>query len=150
MASAVDRIESAVITGLHHIGVVVRDIAEAAPGYERKFGYAPRTPIIHDPVQTAFVQFFTRPGDRVYLELVAPDGEHSKLANALGKGGGLNHLCYATDDIDGDCRALRSQQMLQLAVPVAAAAFPGRRIAWMMGADRMPIELVEQGGPDDL
>jgi methylmalonyl-CoA/ethylmalonyl-CoA epimerase len=67
------------------------------------------------------------------------------LSNALRKGGGLNHLCYATNDIETACRLLRAEQMILLQAPVAAVAFPGRRIAWLMGGDRTPIELVEAG-----
>src|SRR5438045_5207217 len=92
--------ESPVILGVHHVGMVVRDIAATGEVYCRRYGYEPRTPIIHDTTQTAYVQFFRLPGDQVYLELVAPDGERSKLARALSQGGGLNHICYLTADID--------------------------------------------------
>jgi hypothetical protein len=34
--------------------------------------YRERTPVIHDPVQTAFVQFFSIPGSDHYIELVRP------------------------------------------------------------------------------
>jgi methylmalonyl-CoA/ethylmalonyl-CoA epimerase len=40
--------------------------------------------------------------------------------------------------------------MLLLQRPVPAAAFPGRRIAWLMGDDRLPVELVEEGADGDL
>jgi len=142
--------ESTLILGVHHIGMVVHDIAQVGEVYCRRYGYEPRTPIIHDKTQTAFVQFFKLPGDRVYLELVAPDGERSKLARALSQGGGLNHICYVTADIEAACRRLRRQQMMLLQAPVAATAFPGRRIAWLMGMDKTPIELVERGGPGEL
>jgi methylmalonyl-CoA/ethylmalonyl-CoA epimerase len=138
------------ILGVHHVGMVVRDIAEMASTYQRRYGYQARTDVIHDPAQTAYVQFFEIAGAPVYLELVAPDGEHSKLANALSKGGGLNHICYATDDIEADCRELRAEKMILIQPPIQAAAFPGRRIAWLMGLDRTPVELVERGGPNDL
>jgi methylmalonyl-CoA/ethylmalonyl-CoA epimerase len=135
---------------VHHIGMVVGNIAQAAEIYARRYGYQPRTDIIHDPAQTAYVQFFRIPGDTVYLELVAPDGERSKLTKALSKGGGLNHLCYVTTDLDATCRQLKAEQMILLRAPVSAAAFPGRRIAWMMGLDRTPIELVERATGDQL
>jgi methylmalonyl-CoA/ethylmalonyl-CoA epimerase len=139
-----------VILGVHHVGLVVRDIAEVAATYQRRYGYQARTEVIHDPVQTAYVQFFALGGGPVYLELVAPDSEHSKLSNALSKGGGLNHICYTTDDIDAACRDLRAEKMILIQPPTPAAAFPGRRIAWLMGLDRTPVELVERGGPHDL
>jgi methylmalonyl-CoA/ethylmalonyl-CoA epimerase len=55
--------------------------------------------VLHDRLQTAFVQFLKLAGDRTYLELVAPDGHESKLMNAA-KRGGLNHLCYAAGPLD--------------------------------------------------
>lgn len=133
----------ALILRLHHIGLVVPDIAKAAEIYTRRYGYELTTEIILDRTQTAYVQFLRVPGDSVHLELVSPDSERSKLSNSLRKGGGLNHLCYATSDIEAACRLLRAEQMILLQAPVKAAAFPGRRIAWLMGSDRTPIELLE-------
>ena len=135
---------------LHHIGIVVKDIPEAADLYVRRFGHEVKTEIIHDQVQTAYVQFLRLPGDSVYVELVSPDGPGSKLTNALNKGEGLNHLCYSTDDIEAECARLRGKGLILLCAPVSAAAFQGRRIAWLMGADRVPFELVERGGQNEL
>jgi methylmalonyl-CoA/ethylmalonyl-CoA epimerase len=135
---------------LHHIGLVVADVAEAAATYVRRFGYEIKSDVIHDPTQTAYVQFLKLPGDALYLELVAPDGPKSKLAGALGKGGGLNHLCYAADDLEAECHRLRAEGLFPLRAPVPAAAFPGRRIAWFFGRDRVPVELVERGPAGEL
>jgi methylmalonyl-CoA/ethylmalonyl-CoA epimerase len=128
---------------LHHIGILVPDIAAAAGQYVARFGYRVCGPIVHDPVQTAHVQFLALTESVPYIEMVTPDGPQSKLSNALKKGGGLNHLCYATPTIDEDCRRLRENGMLLLQSPVPADAFPGGRIAWLMGRDGIPIELVE-------
>ena len=130
---------------LHHVGILVPDIAEAAGQYTAKFGYRLCSEIIHDPVQTAHVQFLTLTDSIPYVELVTPDGPESKLSNALKKGGGLNHLCYLSPAIDEDCRCLRQSGMCALQSPVEARAFHGRRIAWLMGRDGIPIELVEPG-----
>jgi len=132
---------------LHHIAIVVKDIDLATEDWVRRLGCEVRTPIIHDPTQNAYVRFLSQPGDTVFLELVTPDRPDSKLSNALDKGGGLNHLCYATDDIEEALRQMRRQGMVVLQAPVAAAAFPGRRIAWLIGRDPIPIELVERGAP---
>jgi len=130
---------------LHHVGILVPDIAEAAARYVARFGYRVCSEIVHDPVQTARVQFLSLTGSVPYVELVTPDGPESKLSNALSKGGGLNHLCYLSPAIDEDCGRLRESGMLLLRSPVEAQAFPGRRIAWLMGRDGIPIELVEPG-----
>jgi methylmalonyl-CoA/ethylmalonyl-CoA epimerase len=133
----------ALITGLHHVGIVVDDIPTAADAYMQRYGWRPQTGVIHDATQTALVQFFQIPGDSMFHELVSPDSDQSKLTNSLRKGGGLNHLCYGTTDIEAACQQLRHDHMVLLQEPVAAVAFPGRRIAWLMGRDRTPIELVE-------
>jgi methylmalonyl-CoA/ethylmalonyl-CoA epimerase len=128
---------------LHHIGILVGDIPKAADAYAARYGYRAADKTIHDPVQTAHVLFLEGDPSGVRLELITPDGPNSKLSNALKKGGGLNHFCYLSEDIDKDCADLRSTGMFLLQSPVAAEAFPGRRIAWLMGRDGIPVELVE-------
>jgi methylmalonyl-CoA/ethylmalonyl-CoA epimerase len=128
---------------LHHVGIAVADVREAAATYISRFGYELKTEVIHDPCQTAYVQFLQLPGDNVYVELVAPDRPDSKLSEAVKRGGGLNHLCYTVEDIDDACRELRASGLLLIQAPVAAVAFAGRRIAWLVGPDRIPTELVE-------
>ncbi len=130
---------------LHHVGILVPDIAQAAGRYLKEFGYRVCGEIVHDPVQTAHVQLLTLNGSIPLMELVTPDGPNSKLANALKKGGGLNHLCYLSPAIDDECRRLRETGMLLLQSPVEAQAFGGRRIAWLIGRDGIPIELLETG-----
>jgi methylmalonyl-CoA/ethylmalonyl-CoA epimerase len=129
---------------LHHVGILVRDIPQASAEYVSRYGYQIKSDIIHDPVQTAFVQFLQLAGDSSYLEFVAPDRPESKLTNALKKGGGVNHVCYATDDILLACRQLEESGMFLIQAPLPAVAFPGRRIAWLMGSDQALTELVEQ------
>jgi len=130
---------------LHHIGILVNDIAKQASVYQDRFGYEPVTGIINDPEQTAWVQFVGITEDNVYLEFVSPDSPESKLSNLLSKGGGLHHLCYATDTIEESCANLRNTGMTLIRPPVSATAFGGRRIAWLRGRDGVLIELVERG-----
>jgi methylmalonyl-CoA/ethylmalonyl-CoA epimerase len=124
-------------------------VAESCALYVRRFGYEVKTAIIHEPTQTAHVQFLRLPGDKTYLELVAPDGANSRLAGALERGGGLNHVCYAVDDIDAACQTLRHDGLFLVHAPVPAVSFKGRRIAWLMGKDRLLVELVERGPEDE-
>ena len=129
----------------HHIGVVVPDIALAAPEVAAQHGYRAVSPVIHDPLQTAFVQFFRLRAEPVLLELVAPDGARSKLSGAARRRRGLHHLCYAVEDIDAACASLAAEGMVIIQEPVPAAAFPGRKIAWLMGRNQILTELVEEG-----
>jgi methylmalonyl-CoA/ethylmalonyl-CoA epimerase len=64
--------------------------------------------------------------------------------HAIEKGGGLNHLCYSTGDIEAACRSLRQADMVIVHEPTPAVAFGGRRIAWLVGQDRVLTELVER------
>jgi methylmalonyl-CoA/ethylmalonyl-CoA epimerase len=131
---------------LHHVGYAVPAIELVTPVYVKRFGYEVCTPVIHDPTQTAYVQFLRLPGDRVFLELVAPDSAESKLSRAVRRGGALNHLCYSVEDIEAATARLREEGMAILSAPVPAVAFKGRRISWLLGDDPLPIELVERGG----
>ena len=129
---------------LHHVGHAVNDIEAAADLYARRFGYVLATPIIHDPCQTARVQFLRLAGDAVYLELVAPDGPASKLAGVTRRGGGLNHLCYISGPLEAAIDALEATGMKLISDPKPAVAFGGRRICWLLGSDPLPFELVER------
>ncbi len=135
---------------LHHVGFAVPKIEPAVELYVRRFGYEVCSPIVHDAVQTAHVQFLRLPGDSSYLEFVAPDSPESKLTEVAKNGGSLNHFCYRTHDIEQAVEDLRKTQMLVLCEPTPAPAFNGRRIAWLLGRDRVPIELVESGAAGEL
>jgi methylmalonyl-CoA/ethylmalonyl-CoA epimerase len=134
---------------LHHVGVAVADVNSEATRYVETFGYTRRTDVIHDAVQTAFVQFLSLEGSTTYLELVAPDGASSKLAGAISRGGGLNHLCYSAANLDAACFELRQKGLILLQAPVPAVAF-NRRVAWMVGKDKVLIELIERGSSNEL
>jgi catechol 2,3-dioxygenase-like lactoylglutathione lyase family enzyme len=131
---------------LHHIGHAVPDIPPALEFYTKNLGYEVRTPVIHDLTQTAYVQFLRVPGERVYVELVSPDGAESKLSRAVRKGGGLNHLCYSVEDIELATGQLYQSGMMILSSPTPAVAFNGRRVSWLLGESSPLIELVEGAG----
>lgn len=128
----------------HHIGVLVKDVALATETYVSSLGYEIRSDIIHDARQTANVRFLALPGDSVLLELVAPDGPESRLSRSLKAAGGINHICYEIDNIESAIEVLRGRKFMIIEEPVEAAAFNGRRIAWMMNRDHLLIELVEK------
>jgi methylmalonyl-CoA/ethylmalonyl-CoA epimerase len=134
---------------LHHIGYAVKQIGPLAEIYTQRYGYEFSTPIIHDPLQTALVQFLRLHGDQAYLEFVAPDGPESKLAFAA-KRGGLNHLCYSCGPLEQAIAELEDTGARLLSEPQTAVAFAGRRICWIIGEDPLPIELVERRDDDDL
>jgi methylmalonyl-CoA/ethylmalonyl-CoA epimerase len=134
---------------LHHVGYVVKTIDAISAIYVSRYGYELCTPVIHDPLQTAFVQFLRLAGDQTYLEFVAPDGPDSKLANAA-KRGGLNHLCFTSGPLEKAIAFLEENGMRLISEPKPGKAFAGRRICWLIGEDLLPIELVERTDDDHL
>jgi methylmalonyl-CoA/ethylmalonyl-CoA epimerase len=134
---------------LHHVGHAVKEIAPAAELYVRRYGYQVVAPAIHDPAQTAHVQFLRLPGDSVFFEIVAPDGPASKLVNAVKRGGGLNHLCYSSGPLEIAIEALEATGMKLISDPKPGAAFGGRRICWLLGQDPLAVELVERRDDGD-
>jgi methylmalonyl-CoA/ethylmalonyl-CoA epimerase len=137
---------------LHHIGVLVRDIPAKAAELVARFGYVIESEVVEDPRQTALVQFLRLPGAEGWLELVSPAGPSSVLRSALDRrAGATHHICYEVDDIAVACQQLRGQAMALVAPAVPAAAFAGRKIAWLIDRDHLLVELVERGpGPLSL
>ena len=115
-----------------------------AETYIQRYGYEASTEIIHDPLQTALVQFLKLAEDSSYLEFVAPDGPESKLTAAAKRGGGLNHLCYSCGPLEPVIEELEESGMRLISEPKPGRAFNGRRICWLLGGDPLPIDLVER------
>jgi methylmalonyl-CoA/ethylmalonyl-CoA epimerase len=135
---------------LHHVGIVVSDLEQATAFQMETFGYLKASGRVHDPAQTVFAQFLRLPGSPTFLELITPDGPESKLTNALRKGGGLHHVCYATELIEDACVDQRAKGSFIIQQPIMSVAFPGRRIAWLMLPERTLVELVEKGPEGEL
>ncbi len=135
---------------LHHVGIVTPVIERQRAFYIDVLKYRQLTPVIHDPLQTAFVQFFAIPGSDHYIELVAPDSESSKLQRAARKGESLNHLCYSCVDIADALLFLRESKCMILRDRVPAVAFEGRAVAWVMTPVGLLLELLERGPEGSL
>jgi len=130
---------------LHHVGIVVPDLAPAIREYVDRFGFLVESEPIADPAQTATVCFLREPEARHWTELVSPIGAASKLHGALRHGAGTNHLCYEVESVIEAGAHLRDHGMLALGAPTPAVAFDGRVIAWYMDRSKLLVELVEAG-----
>lgn len=130
---------------LHHIGFVVQNIEQSMPGFLTSVHGTWDQKIFHDPIQSVKVAFLSTPGTDVQIELVEPAGERSPVAAFLAKGGGLHHVCYAVDDCDAALALMRERKALVVRRPQPAIAFDGRRIAWILTAEKLLIEFVELG-----
>ena len=133
---------------LHHIGILVPDVAASSTQYKHAFGYEEVTAVIHDPVQAAFVKFLKLPGSDHFVELIAPDTPASHLQKALQRSTAVHHFCLISDDLDASLNNARNNSWLTLSNPVPSVAFRGKKIAWLMNRERALVELVES--PADL
>lgn len=127
---------------LHHVGVVVKDIVSSGEDYARLLGMVADSEIFTDPIQKVRVQFW-RSDQGSLVELIEPVGTDSPAWRDAQKGGGLNHLCFETSDIE---RTI--QESLQKGAMVAreiapAVAFGGRRIVFLYFLELGLVEFVE-------
>jgi methylmalonyl-CoA/ethylmalonyl-CoA epimerase len=130
---------------LHHIGFVVASIEDAMPGFVRSMMAEWDGRSFEDPLQKAKVAFLaTRVGDAL-LELVEPLGEDSPVQRFLQeKGWGLHHVCYEVADLEQELADFRGRGAVIAKRPKPAVAFGGRRIAWVITAEKLLVELLEE------
>lgn len=129
---------------LHHVGFVVPSIADSVEGFVRSLGAQWDGRVYEDPHQRVKVTFLvTRPGDP-QIELVEPAGEDAPVLRFLReKGGGLHHVCYEVEDLEESMAAMKARGAMIARRPKPAVAFQGRRIAWVLTAEKLLVELLE-------
>jgi methylmalonyl-CoA epimerase len=92
---------------IHHIGVLVRSIAESLPLYTDLLGLQADTPVEWPELQVRAV--FVHAGDD-QLELLEPTSPDSPLGAVLAKRGeGLLHICLEVDDVEETLRRLAAR-----------------------------------------
>ena len=129
---------------LHHMGYVVRDIEPAMRGFVHSLQANWDNRIFDDPQQKVRVAFLTTRPEDAQIELVQPAGEDSPVYRFLQEqGGGLHHACYEVPDLEAQIAEMRSRGALLAKRPKPAVAFDGRRIAWVITAEKFLIELLE-------
>ena len=117
---------------LHHVGFVVASIKQSIPGFEASLDAKWDGEITHDPNQIVRVAFLrSECAADPLIELVEPAGEKSPVLSFLKRGGGLHHLCYQVDQLEDQLRKSRANGGIVVRSPLPAAAFGGRRIAWV-------------------
>ena len=130
----------------HHVGYVVASIEQAMPGFVRSLGAQWDGRVIHDPLQKVKVAFLTTRAEDPQIELVEPASEDSPVSGFLARGGGLHHVCYEVGDLEGQLDEFRARGAVIAKRPKPAVAFEGRRIAWVITAEKLLVELLEEKG----
>jgi methylmalonyl-CoA/ethylmalonyl-CoA epimerase len=127
------------------MGFVVASIDSSMPGFVRSLGATWDGRVFHDPNQKVSVAFLTTRPEDAKVELVEPAGEDSPVLRFLReKGGGLHHACYEVESLEMQLSEFRARGAVIAKRPKPAVAFGGRRIAWVMTAERFLIELLEE------
>lgn len=129
---------------LHHVGFVVTSIEKSIQGFANSLGVTWAGEISEDPHQRVKVAFITVRTQDAQIELVEPGGPDSPVSEFLGRGGGMHHVCYEVDDLDGELAAFRTRRAVIAKRPKPAVAFAGRRIAWVLTAEKLLVELLER------
>jgi methylmalonyl-CoA/ethylmalonyl-CoA epimerase len=128
------------ILKIDHLGIAVKDLAEAVKSYEA-LGFA--VDASHDvpteKVRTAFL-----PAGESHLELLEPTDPSSVIARFLEKRSGLHHVCVLVEDIDAALAELKARGVPVLdETPRVGAG--GCRVAFVhpRGAAGVLLELKE-------
>ena len=107
----------------HHVGYAVADIDRYLKDFLLPLFVPARvSPVYVDPIQRVRVLFAeVSPG--ILIELVEPLDAESPVTRFIGDArGGLYHLCYEVEDLDGAVKRFRKHRCL----PLAPAAPPSR------------------------
>jgi methylmalonyl-CoA/ethylmalonyl-CoA epimerase len=130
---------------IHHFGFVVKSIQDCGCSFAQALGASWDGKIYFDPLQKVQVAFFAgRSNTDPLIELVEPGGEGSPVTQFLQRGGGLHHLCYEVNDLEGHLEFCKSVGNTIIRPPVPAVAFGGRRIAWAVTRKRLLVEFLER------
>ncbi len=130
------------IRRLDHIAVAVPDLAKAIRLYQDDLGLT-LSGTEDVPTEKTSTAFFPVEGTRI--ELVHPMGGEGPIGKYLEKrGGGLHHLCFETDDLDGDVATLRAKGWVFLSEAARPGAHGARVIfAHPRSCEGVLVELAE-------
>lgn len=132
---------------IDHFGMIVKDIKEAARFYQDLFNLQKITEVIEDSIQKVYVQFFTT-NDGNKIELIQPTDKNSPSYNALLKGGGANHICFETNNIEKEIVKLKKANCIIVCPPTKSAGLKNGVIAFAVHPFLGLVELVEYHNED--
>jgi methylmalonyl-CoA/ethylmalonyl-CoA epimerase len=101
--------------------------------------------IVHDPLQMVRVTFLPlNDPAAATIELIEPAGPRSPVLKFAQSGGGLHHVCYEVDDLDERISQSKKSGCTLTRFPMRAAAFDGRKIAWIQTPSHQLIEFLQK------
>jgi Glyoxalase/Bleomycin resistance protein/Dioxygenase superfamily len=128
---------------LHHLGISVKSINNSVKHYQNSLNWHQISSIIYDPVQDVNITFMSD-GNNILYELIEPSSVNSPISGLLKKRISLYHVCYEVGRIQDKINELEKKGFLKILGPVAAVAFDGRKVAFLINSDNLTIELLEK------
>ena len=133
---------------LDHVGIVVNDLDESIPLYERILGVKPVS--VRDvPTQHVKAAFF-EVGNGVVVELIQPTVPDSGVARFLAKRGpGIHHICFEVDRVDEELKEMAGKGINPIE-PQGRVDITGK-IGFLhpKSTSGVLIELAQYGTPQD-
>ena len=137
---------------LDHIGIVVKDIDEAANFYTGILGLPSwNLGIVEDSING--VRMLSILTGEIFLELIQPTSKNRFAEFLEEQGGGLFHLCFFVDEFDKEVRALKEKGFIVEEEVANISPEHPFRLAWLSpkSAQGVWIELVDMlAVPDEL
>jgi len=135
----------ALVTGVDHIGIAVRDLDEAISWYEGTLGLRATHVETNEEQGVREAMLATGPGDGTAIQLLAPLRPDSPIGRFLDRSGpGIQQMAYRVSDIDAACAALR-EKGVRLLYDEPRRGTAGSRINFLHPKDAggVLVELVE-------
>lgn len=123
---------------IFHIGYVVKNMRRSVKTWEKN-GANLIVPAAVDPIQNVeCALFFWK--DSAAIELVAPmKTGPNPVENRLSKGGGLDHICVFSDDLEADVEAAQLDGGMLVVPPCYGAVFD-RNLAFIQTRLGLTVE----------
>lgn len=126
-----------------HIGIVVKNITEAAEQLVKEYNFEKETDIIFVPSQKIRC-IYVQNNEGIKIQLIEPTTEESPVSIALKKGGGLHHICYECSNLVEKISNMRAKGALIVTKPFIGEGVGGRKAAFILDQTMGLVEFVER------
>ena len=128
---------------LDHVCLAVRKLGPAREMLGRTLGYRPRTEPVENTRQQVLVQFLSKEGS-IDIKLIEPSNPDSPLVDFIKRsGGGLHHLAFRTDSVEGAVTELAARGAKIVAAPQPGEAFDEQLIAFAFVGAGLNVEVID-------
>lgn len=125
---------------IHHIGYLVKKMDAAIRAFE-DLGYQIMQSTVYDDIREVNICFLQKDG--YCIELVSPVSDTSIVSGLIKKfKNSPYHICYETQDFDGDYKKLTKNGFIAIDTPAPAPALQNREVVFLTNPSMGMIELL--------